>query len=116
MPTKLQETKKSIAIKVRIREYTKNPGVSYIFCTACQEFHSIHTKIPDVNGTIYNITGTLQQPTITPLVVRVIEKFNKSKHSADHICNGVVTEGQIRYLENCTHTLAGKSVELSFVD
>jgi hypothetical protein len=102
----------------RLRPYAKLPGTLYFFCPGCREFHSIHTDKVNQDGVKHILTGTLERPTITPMISRQIEKFNVSKHAHnyDHRCNSFITDGNIRFLENCTHAFAGKVIELPFVD
>lgn len=107
-----------IKSKLRLRPYTKVPSTLYFMCPGCREFHSIHTDREDINGARHILTGTLERPTVSSMISRQIEKFNTSKHAANHEyrCNSFILDGNIRFLENCTHSLAGKVVELPFVD
>jgi hypothetical protein len=102
----------------RMRMYAKDPGKYYFFCPGCAEYHSVSTTRPNANGTVFRISGTLQLPTVTPMINRSIEKFNSSKHANNpaHVCNSFIVEGKIRFLENCTHALAGRQVDLPNVD
>jgi hypothetical protein len=106
------------ASKQKIRMYDKYPGLAYFYCPGCREYHSLNTTRPNNNGTTFVITGTLDKPTVTPMINRTIEKFNSSKHAKNpsHVCNSIIREGTIRFLENCTHDLAGRVVDLPFVD
>lgn len=119
-PKKAVTTPSSVAKAApqKVREYIKQKGVFYFFCPGCKEYHSLHTIQPNNNGTTFVITGTLQSPTVTPMIGRIIEKFNKSKHANNpaHVCNSRITDGKIRYLENCSHALAGRIVDLPNVD
>lgn len=117
-PVKAGLAKKTALIKTKLRAYTKLSGVFYFWCPGCSEHHSVHTDKVDLNGAMHLVTGTPDAPTVSSMISRTIEPFNKSKHAnnREYICNSFIIDGKIRFLENCTHPLAGKTVDLPYVD
>lgn len=97
----------------RIKLYNKSNGKMFFFCPACAEFHTVNTAVPDSKGKLYFFDGNKENPTIMPMIERVVESFNKDKHSTvGYVCNSFITNGQIRYTENSTNGMNGKTVEL----
>ena len=84
---------------------TTVPEDQYMWkCPGCKSVHSIPVKGPKAWG--WN--GSVESPTFTPSVLSwwVDEKNFK------HICHMFVIEGKIQFLTDCTHELAGQTVEM----
>ncbi len=71
-----------------------------IFCPACEDFH----QMTDYWG----FNGLEDFPTFSPSI-RVTEEFGVTTKT---VCHSYVTDGMIRYLDGCTHDMAGKEVVL----
>ena len=104
--------------KVHVHQY-------HIRCPGCNCTHAIGAKIHSFNG-------NFDKPTFQPsLLVRGTEFTEKGKaeyeawvaadypdrggkkfDSKPQVCHSYVTDGKIRFLNDCTHSLAGKTVEL----
>lgn len=69
------------------------------FCPGCQDVHQInHT---------WQFNGDFERPTITPsILVTWVGGDDKMR------CHSYVTDGQIQFLADSTHALAGKTVPL----
>lgn len=92
-------------------------GQSVIFrCPACDENHRV-TVGP------WSWNGSLDLPTFSPSVLvggvqwAEGEPFHKAEHAAVPaggaiVCHSFVTDGRIQYLGDCTHALAGQTVDL----
>jgi hypothetical protein len=80
-------------------------------CPGCQSAHSIRTS-----GTVHplwKVTGTKEdKPTVTPS----IHCKSESRKGTQYICHSFVREGKIQFLNDCTHELAGQTVELPDFD
>ena len=94
-------------------------GISFR-CPGCGDTHAVPTTGPKAWG--YN--GSLERPTLTPSVLV------RSGHYAPHwkqgdgcwcgkdygfscyVCHSFVTDGRIQFLGDCTHALAGQTVDL----
>ena len=75
------------------------------WCTPCDTHHQVPVSGPKAWG----FNGNLEKPTITPSI-KVMTEYRKTKPTK--ICHSNVTDGQIKYHEDCTHALAGKTVPL----
>lgn len=88
------------------------------WCPGCREGHQVYV------GT-WTWNGSLEQPTFTPSVLirghqwpgeEYPEHF-KAAHAAvpaggETVCHTFVTDGRIQFLGDCTHELAGQTVNL----
>ena len=69
-------------------------------CPGCGRRHQIKVA-PHPEGWGWN--GDFDQPTITPSIL---------SKGGQHICHAYITNGQIQYLADSTHALAGQTVNL----
>lgn len=92
-------------------------------CPGCGDVHGVVVDAP--NGWGWN--GSLERPTFTPSVlVRAryaeppvtpdnIEQWKREpweQRTVDRVCHSFVTDGRIQFLGDCTHALAGQTVDL----
>lgn len=56
----------------------------------------------------WSFNGSLESPTISPSVLTTVEFGDRPSRR----CHLFVTDGEIRYLSDCTHSLAGQAIEL----
>lgn len=80
------------------------------WCPGCDMPHAVAVK-PGVNGigAGWIFTGTLECPTYSP------SQLTKYKYGPDQkqvICHTFIKAGQIQYLNDCTHAMAGQTVPL----
>jgi hypothetical protein len=69
----------------------------HIMCLGCGYTHAMSPKIHQFNG-------DLDKPTFSP---SLLQNFTPGK-----TCHSFVVDGNIQYLSDCDHHLAGKTVEL----
>lgn len=103
-------------------------GTVAFWCPGCKEYHAI--PIDRQEHPTWGFNGNYDAPTFTPSILV------KSGHYCDHakaddcwchwsekhpdepapfkcgICHSFVTDGKIQYLGDCTHELAGQTVEM----
>jgi hypothetical protein len=99
-------------------------GESLIFfCPGCQEEHGINLS--------WNFNSNFKNPTIIPSILLRTGHYAKNykpgngcwcTYNAEHsdnpasfkctICHSYISNGQIQFLPDCTHSLAGQTVEL----
>lgn len=95
---------------------TKAEGGRVLFwCPGCNEGHAISTDR-------WGFNGDLDRPTFTPSVLvqgvqwAADSGFRKSTHDVapgePTVCHSFVTDGRIQFLADCTHELAGQTVDL----
>lgn len=81
------------------------PGALSFFCLGCDMPHTV--QIGDGPGARWGYNGNADAPTFTP---SVLCRYKWS--DGDRVCHSFITDGQIQYLGDCTHHLAGKTIEL----
>ena len=96
-----------------------------IWCPGCDEAHGI--PVDGSRGWTWN--GSLESPTTSPsILVRSVRPIQDGKPVRSltyegsypppegicdpFVCHSYVTDGKIQFLSDCTHDLAGKTVDL----
>jgi len=74
-------------------------------CPGCLMVHGI-SRGPGP-GPRWGWNGNVDAPTFTP---SVLVRYRWS--DGDRVCHSFVTDGRIQFLGDCTHSLAGQTVEL----
>jgi hypothetical protein len=71
--------------------------------------HGVYIRVWRPGGNpVWTFNGNLEKPTFTPsILVTMPIEGEKPK-----ICHSFVTDGRIQFLGDCTHALAGKTVDL----
>lgn len=59
----------------------------------------------------WQFNGDLDRPTFSPSML-VNANIDRTKHPKLHRCHSFVRDGKIQFLNDCTHELAGKTVDL----
>lgn len=99
-------------------------GVLFFRCPGCRESHIIRVK--DGTGRGWTFNGDFDRPTFAPSVLVSGNKVVKDENGTwtgdwerdaagnliPDICHSFVTDGQIQFLGDCTHDLAGQTVPL----
>lgn len=79
----------------------------YFECPGCEGVHGI--AIGDGAGPRWGFNGNVDQPTFTPSIKVTCDWGDPPKHM---VCHSFVTDGKIQFLADCTHELAGQTVDL----
>jgi hypothetical protein len=96
-------------------------GQAAFYCNGCKRVHSINVKYEGMPKWGFN--GNVESPTFTP---SILAKYTHPKgytndnpapadFSGDYVtdvCHTFITDGKIQYLGDCTHELAGQTIEL----
>ena len=88
-------------------------------CPGCGHPHTVKIK----GDSAWGFNGNLDKPTFTPslLVTCMLPEGHSNKNPApvgwqgklvEHRCHSYVTDGKIQFLGDCTHKLAGKTINL----
>ena len=103
-------------------------GTVLFWCPGCDEAHGVNTN-PDRQGPCWGWNDSLDTPTFTPSIrvqgVWPIEN-GRPVHPMRYegvypvpeglvdpfTCHSFVTEGRIQFLSDCSHALAGQTVDL----
>ena len=111
----------------RIKRYTKEDGGYHgelaFFCPGCNCRHFINDKLTDnaqlTAGQIWTFNGNFNKPTIRASVLTRNYQYNPLTKKYDteiERCHSFVTDGNIQFLNDCQHSLAGKTCELPEIE
>lgn len=107
----------------KVREYAQGGHQMWEFyCPGCGHNHHYTTKNLGMGHPIWVFNGDVESPTFTP---SLLNKWGRDadpewkepegaqpSHKWSGTCHLYVTNGQIRYLTDCTHHLAGQVVDM----
>lgn len=84
-------------------------------CPGCEEWHSINIGHPD--RPLWTWNGEVERPTFRPsILVRTGQAVDPNWVREDgdppEVCHSFVTDGRIEFLSDCSHALAGQTVDL----
>ena len=84
-----------------------NGIVDYQFhCPGCGFSHSVRVEgMPSP----WKFNGDVVRPTVTP---SILVRWDFGEKREPKVCHSFVTDGQIRFLNDCTHKLAGQTTPL----
>ncbi|SHL43010.1 hypothetical protein SAMN05216428_102382 [Nitrosospira sp. Nsp11] len=99
-------------------------GKLLFWCPGCDRTHGIQHG--EGKGPRWDWNGDVRRPTITPSILVRRTKLTVSDEEAmtraaagekelphvETICHSFITDGRIQFLTDCTHTLAGQTVDL----
>ena len=94
----------------KVKRLTDNSGVyvSWAFeCPGCNMWHSCNETHPTPSAPKWIFNGDVERPTFSPSVLVRYPDDGQEKR-----CHSFVTDGKIRFLDDCSHGLAGQTVEL----
>jgi len=87
----------------------KVQGEYYIFhCPGCEYQHSYKVTPDD-----WSFNGDMDSPTFTPSLLNTRTFTNKSGESVSQRCHLFITEGKILFQNDCTHALAGQTIDMT---
>lgn len=86
-------------------------------CPGCQRNHGIRVRAlsspGDRNGPGWEWNGDTHQPTFSPSVLVRYDGADAGIDGAPPaVCHSFVVDGQMQFLGDCTHALAGQTVPL----
>jgi hypothetical protein len=81
------------------------------YCPGCKCHHWFATK--DMNNTFpkWEWNGDREKPTISP---SILVHYSNLKNAI--VCHSFIKDGQIQFLGDCTHELAGKTIPMEDAD
>lgn len=105
---------------------TAEPGSLWFECPGCGTVHRIQHGAGD--GPRWGWNGDAERPTFTPSILvrwdqweppattpEICEKIKRGEirqTAVPKVCHSFVTDGQIQFLGDCTHALAGQTVPI----
>lgn len=84
-------------------------------CPGCGEMHAVRVR-PSKDGApgpVWTWNGSLDLPTFEP---SLLVRWTHGETHQPRVCHSFVHDGQIEFLTDCTHALAGEMVDLAEVD
>lgn len=102
-----------MANKVECELWDDVPRVSF-YCPGCGFLHALPTE----GEHSWQWNGSLEAPTLTPSILMRAPKYvaEPDGNRRDMVCHSFVTDGRIQFLGDCTHELAGQTVDLADVE
>lgn len=90
-------------------------GMLLFYCPGCKQSHGVNER--------WTFNGDMDHPTFSPsILVRGTVPITDEEHERimageyvepkPFICHSFVTDGKIQFLSDCTHSLAGQTVEM----
>ena len=91
-----------------IKKFWKDrfPLAYAFYCPGCEMDHWVTIKCKNFMEAEWSYSGTLDKPTFNPSIVTTYGIDDKEK------CHIYVRNGQIQFLGDCTHKLAGQTVSM----
>ena len=100
---------------------TLEGGRVAFWCPGCDESHQV--RVDPAFGSVWGFNGNGDCPTFTPsILVKGKRPITDEEHVRlmageqvelpDVCCHSFVTDGRIQFLDDCTHDLAGQTVNL----
>ena len=110
---------------VKIQKLSGAENQRLYWCPACKIHHVIDDK--------WTYTGTEEKPTVRASVKAhwvktpdpmprdeddklILGKDGRIKGAEDMVCHHFITDGEIKYLNDCTHEFAGKTLPMEDFD
>lgn len=77
----------------------------FIFCPGCNKVHAVNINdSEDQTKVCWKWNKSLEKPTLSPSLL--VKRWDGV------VCHSFVKDGMIHFLNDCTHELRGKTVEL----
>jgi len=84
----------------------------YVFvCPGCGHGHGLYISHPNDVGAQWTWDGNIEKPTVQPSIMSKWDYGTGKK-----VCHMFVREGKIIFLNDCTHELRGKTVDMKDID
>ena len=88
-----------------------SPGPAH-WCPACGTLHIFYTERPTPSGARWTWDGNADAPTFRPSMVVSYGSIPGDKDAPAERCHYFLRAGQLEYLADSTHALAGQTVPL----
>ena len=98
----------------KFQEVANCPGMFQFYCKGCKCHHAVWTKPSKDIDAVWGFNDSMERPTITPSIL--VRWSRPSTPPVDFVCHSFITDGKIQYLTDCTHELAGQTIELPDID
>lgn len=106
---------------IKFQKIENTKGQYIFFCPGCKETHSIWTENEGYKHPIWKFNHDVNNPTVSPSIkvtypanINAEEEFKEWR--TERICHSFIRDGKIQFLEDCTHDLKNKTVELPEIE
>ena len=96
---------------MKTKEEPVGSGIYIVHCNGCDGKHYINTKERNHNNALWRFNGDVSVPTFTPSV-NISGKYEDDGMEILYRCHFTITSGTMKYESDCTHSLAGTTIEL----
>jgi hypothetical protein len=87
------------------------------WCPGCDGAHGLRVSTDPAPGQRWGFNRDYNRPTFTPSVLVRYDSADVGQPEAPPaVCHSFVRDGQIQFLGDCTHALAGQTVPLQSFD
>lgn len=80
----------------------------WFHCPGCDEAHRYAVNAP-AGEPSWTFSGDMDSPTFSP---SLLMRSTRGPAHRPHVCHLFLRDGQLQFLQDCTHPLAGKTVPL----
>lgn len=84
-------------------------GGQAFWCPGCRSTHAVNSH---PTGPRWTYNGNPDAPTFSPSILVTYQHLGAPEEGRDERCHSFVTDGRIQFLGDCTHALAGQTVDL----
>ena len=84
-------------------------GGQVFFCPGCESTHAVNSH---PNGPRWSYNGDPVRPTFAPSILVTCRWSVSDSEMKDDVCHSFVRDGRIQFLGDCTHRLAGQTVDI----
>lgn len=78
-------------------------------CPGCKCEHAVAVDSPNYLCATWSWNRSMDKPTFYP---SILVKWQYGEQLTKHVCHSYVKDGTIQFLSDCTHKLAGQTVEI----
>lgn len=83
-------------------------------CPGCTQMHAIRVAPRDGgslpgDGPVWTWNGSLEKPSVQP---SLLVRWTEGEARTPMVCHSFIADGRIQFLGDCTHPLAGQTVDL----
>ena len=89
----------------KVVKLTGEDGLWLFHCPGCGHDHWFNDAENDHNRPVWKWNGDVDKPTVTPSVL-------VNNHTPEQRCHLFIKEGRIQFLNDCHHTLRGRTVDM----
>jgi len=94
----------------KFRAVANEEGRYNFNCPGCGFAHGVWTKTENpLTHARWDFNGDVNNPTVSPSIL--VRGYDGEKEQ-NYVCHSFIKAGKIQFLGDCTHALAGQTVEL----